>query len=109
MLRDHENVINVFIKAGAKLIIAADSMSVAFGNRALLGHSPRTKLEIENGGTLELAASAEPAVVRTLVYGGQIMPAGTYTKTSGVGIAGDGVLRVRSSTDGEPGVMFIVR
>ena len=99
---------NVFVKAGAKLMIAADSMHCAFGNRALLGHQSWTKLDIEAGGTLELAASAEPAVVRTLVYGGTTMPAGTYTKTSGVGIAGDGALRVRSSTDGEPGAVIIV-
>ena len=100
---------NVLIRSSAKLSVASASMPVAFGSRAVLGHSSRTKLEIENGGTLELAASAEPAVVRTLVYNGQIMPAGTYTKTSGVGITGDGVLRVRSSTDGEPGVIFIFR
>ena len=84
-------------------------MFCAFGNRALLGYQPRTKLDIEAGGTLELAASETPVVVRTLVYGGTIMPAGTYTKTSGVGITGDGALRVRSSTDGEPGVILIVR
>ena len=99
---------NVLVKAGAKLSVGAASMPVAFGSRAVLGHQSWTKLEIESGGTLELAASAEPAVVRTLVYNGQIKPAGTYTKTSGVGITGDGVLRVRSSTDGEPGAMIIV-
>ena len=97
---------NVFVKAGAKLIIAADSMPVAFGNRALLGHQSWTRLEIENGGTLELSAADKPAVVRSFVYNGAQMPAGTYTSASGVGIAGGGALRVRSSTDGEPGYII---
>lgn len=99
---------NVTIRSGAKLIVAAASMPVAFGSRALLGHQPWTKLEIESGGTLELAASAAPAVVRSMVYNGQRVPAGTYTSSSGVGITGDGALRVRSSTDGEPGAMVII-
>jgi len=100
---------NVTIRSGAKLIVAAASMPVAFGSRALLGHQPWTKLEIESGGTLELAASAAPAVVRSMVYNGQRVPAGTYTSSSGVGIVGGGSLRVRSSTDGEPGAMLIFR
>ena len=98
---------NVLIKSGAELSVDSASMPVAFGNRALQGHQSRTKLEIESGGSLELAASAEPAVVRTLVYDGTIMPAGLYTKTSGVGITGDGALRV--STNGKPGLMLIFR
>ena len=98
---------NVVVKGGATLAVGADSMPVAFGSRAVLGHPVRAKLEIESGGTLELAESAEPAVVRTLVYDGRIMPAGVYTKSSGVGITGDGALRVRSSTDGEPGYIIM--
>ena len=99
---------NVVVKGGATLAVGADSMPVAFGSRAVLGHPVRAKLEIESGGTLELAASAEPATVRTLVYNGQIKPAGRYTSASGVGITGGGTLYVRSSTDGEPGAMVIV-
>ena len=99
---------NVLVKTGASLLVDASSMSVAFGNKALLGHPVRTKLEIEAGGTLELAAADKPATVRSFVYNGNYMPAGTYTSSSGVGITGDGTLYVRSGTDGEPGAMIIV-
>ena len=99
---------NVLVKSGATLLVDASSMSVAFGNKSLLGHPVRTKLEIEAGGTLDLAASGAPAVVRSFKYNGSFMPAGTYTSSSGVGIKGDGVLYVRSGTDGEPGAMIIV-
>ena len=99
---------NVLVKSGATLLVDASSMSVAFGNRTTQGHLSRTKLTIERGGTLDLAAAESPAVVRTLVYDGAIMPAGRYTSASGVGITGDGALYVRSSTDGEPGAMIII-
>ena len=99
---------NVLVKSGATLLVDASSMTVAFGSRALQGHPVRTTLEIEAGGTLELSASESPAVVRSLKYNGSFMPSGRYTKSSGVGIAGDGFLYVRSSTGGEPGAMVIV-
>ena len=99
---------NVTIRSGATLSVDATSMPVMFGNRALLGHQSWTKLEIESGGTLELAAADKPAVVRSFVYNGQMKPAGRYTSASGVGITGGGALYVRSSTDGEPGAMVIV-
>jgi hypothetical protein len=100
---------NVLVKSGARLMVGAESMPVAFGTRALLGHATWTRLEIENGGVLELAASEKPATVRSFVYNGMQMPAGTYNRASGVGIEGDGTLYVRSSTDGEPGAMIIIR
>ena len=98
---------NVTIRSGATLSVGEASMPAMFGSKAVLGHQSRTKLVIESGGTLELAASTTPAVVRSFVYNGLQMPAGTYTSSSGVGITGGGSLRVRSSTDGEPGFMMI--
>ena len=99
----------MFVKSGARLVVSAASMPRAFGNKALLGHQPRTKLVVEGGGTLELFAAAKPAVVRSFVYNGTQMPAGLYTSASGVGIAGGGSLWVRSSTDGEPGNIIMIR
>ena len=101
---------NVTIRSGARLVVADDkSSAVAFGSRAVLGHSSHTLLEIESGGVLELCSQDVTAVCRSLKYNGSFMPAGTYTSRSGVGIEGPGSLRVRSSSDREPGVIVIFR
>ena len=94
---------NVVVKSGARLAVGVESMPVAFGNRAVLGHQSWTKLEIEEGGVLELSASVKPVVVRSMVYNGQKVPAGRYSSASGIGIEGEGILRVRCGSDTEPG------
>lgn len=96
---------NVSIRAGATLQVEATSAATAFKPAGKA--TGRTDLVIEQGGTLNLVGT-DDVVCRSLVYDGNPVAPGRYTKSSSVGVAGAGTLVVRK-LPGKHGLMLIVR
>lgn len=85
-------VSNVTVAAGAKLVVSVDAAAAAFSAN---GRSRATlALSTDEGASSELALEGGTVTVSRLVVNGEPKPMGTYDRTSGIGITGEGTLRV---------------